>query len=144
MSGVSNFGSNAELSFKSLEEAFPKVDAGHTPLGERVMVQIRKAVQKTKGGIIISVETQKTEHDNTQVGKLIAVGPLAFRNRDTGAKWPEGDWASVGDYVRCPKYGGDRWEVKDSLGESVVCAIFKDTDLIAKVTADPRTIRAFI
>jgi len=144
VTSVSNYGSNAELAFKSIDEAFPKIDPGHLPLGERVMVQIRKAVTKTKGGIILTTESTQTEHDNTQVAKLIATGPLAFCNRDTGAKWPEGDWAGVGDFVRCPKYGGDRWEVKDDLGEPVICAIFKDTDLIAKVTADPRRIRAFI
>jgi co-chaperonin GroES (HSP10) len=141
---VSNFASNAKLAFKSVDEAFPKVDAGHLPLGERVMVQIRKTVQKTSGGIFIPEESRKTEHDNTQIAKIIAVGPLAFCNRDTGEKWPEGEWAKVGDFVRCPKYGGDRWEVSDKDGDAIIVAIFKDTDLLAKVTADPRNVRAFI
>ena len=141
---VSNFGSNASLAFKTIDEAFPKIDPAHLPLGSRVMVQIRKAVTKTKVGILLTDYSTKTEHDNTQVAKLIAVGPLAFKNRDTGQEWPEGEWAKVGEFVRCPKYGGDRWEVKDATGDPVVCAIFLDTDLIAKVTADPRLIRAFI
>ena len=144
MSSVSNFGSNALMAFKSIDDAFPKTDAGHAPLGERVMVQIRKAITKTKGGIYLTDDATKTEHDNTQVAKLIAVGPLAFKNRDTGAEWPEGQWVNVGEFVRCPKYGGDRWEVKDAAGEPIVFAIFRDTDLIAKVTADPRNVRAFI
>ena len=24
--------------------------------------------------------------------------------------WPEGSWCEVGDYIRVPKWGGDRWE----------------------------------
>jgi len=144
MTSVSNFGSNAALAFKTIDDAFPKIDPGHKPLGGRVMVQVRKAATKTKGGILLTEESTRTEHDNTQVAKLIGLGPLAFRNRDTGEKWPEGDWAAVGDFVRCPKYGGDRWEVKDAMGDPIVCAIFKDTDLIAQVTADPRSLRAFI
>ena len=144
MSSVSNFGSNAQLAYKTIDEAFPKVDPGHIPLGERVMVQIRKAVTKTKGGIILTDDSTKTEHDNTQVAKLIASGPLAFKNRDTGELWPEGEWVKIGEFVRCPKYGGDRWEIRDAIGEPITFAIFKDTDLIAKVTADPRNVRAFI
>ena len=46
------------------------------------------------------------------IGKIVAIGPLAFKNRDTMQPWPEGTWAQVGDYVRVPKWGGDRWEIK--------------------------------
>ena len=97
--------------YESLEEAFPDVSPGITAFGARVLVQIRTPKQRSKGGIILGNETRETELWNTQVAKVIQVGPLAFRNRDTLAQWPEGDWCKPGDFVRVPKYGGDRWMV---------------------------------
>jgi hypothetical protein len=58
--------------------------------------------------------------------------------------WPEGSWCTPGDYVRVPKYGGDRWEVPLSNGESALFVIFNDLDIIGQVTGDPLAIRAFI
>lgn len=75
------------------------------------------------------------------------VGPLAFKNRNTMELWPEGSWCTDGDFVRVPKYGGDRWEVpldKDPNGEKALFVIFNDLDIIGKVTGDPLQIKAFI
>ena len=129
-----------------LNEAFPNVDAGATPLGSRVLVQYRRSKGKTKGGIILTDEAKEAEKWNTQVVKVIAVGPMAFKNRNTGADWPEGTWAHPGDFVRVAKYGGDRWEVpNDVKGEDAhLFAMFNDLDLIAKVTGDPLAMKAFI
>lgn len=121
-----------------LEEAFPQVDPGMKPLGSRVLVQIKTAQERTKGGIILTNEDRSTEKWNTQIGKVVAVGPLAFHNRNTGELWPEGAWANVGDFVRVAKYGGDRFEVNKAL-----FVVFNDLDLIALVTSDPLAIKAF-
>ena len=115
------------------------------PLGSRVLVQFRTPKKKTSGGIILTAETQETEKWNTQVAKVVAVGPIAFKSRDKKTDWPEGAWARPGDFVRVSKYGGDRWEVPVGDGkEHAVFAIFNDLDLIAKVTSDPLTMKAFI
>ena len=129
---------------QDLEEAFPDVNPGVAPLGSRVLLQIRSVKKKTKGGIIIAVETSETEKWNTTVAKVIAVGPLAFRDRKTTDLWPEGAWVSEGEYVRCPKYGGDRWEVDGPDGDACLFVIVNDTELIGKVTGDPLAIKAFI
>ena len=129
---------------QTLEEAFPKADPGVTPFGSYVLVQIRNAITKTKSGIELVSDTRDTEKWNTQVGRIISVGPLAFKNRNTMELWPEGAWCQEGDFVRVAKYGGDRWEVPLSERESAMFVIFKDTDLIGKVTGDPLKIRAFI
>jgi co-chaperonin GroES (HSP10) len=76
----------------ALAEAFPAVEAGIQPFGSRVLIQIRTPMQKSAGGIIIDTGSRDTEKWNTQVGKVIAIGPLAFKNRDTMASWPEGAW----------------------------------------------------
>ena len=127
----------------ALKQAFPDVNPGITPLGSRVLVQIRSPETKTKGGIIFSTNDRDTERDNTQVAKVVAVGPLAFHNRNTATLWPEGAWAGAGEFLRVPKYGGDRWAVEAAGGERAYFALFNDLDLLGKVTGDPLEIRAF-
>ena len=138
----------ADVARDNLAEAFPEVDAGAKPFGSRVLVQFRTPKKKSKGGIIFTGETIETEKWNTQVAKVISVGPLAFRSRDKKELWPEGAWAAEGDFVRVSKYGGDRWEVPIDANkpgeEQAVFAIFNDLDLIARVTNDPLTMKAFI
>jgi co-chaperonin GroES (HSP10) len=107
-------------------------------------VQIRTPRTKTASGIIIDNGSRDTEKWNTQVARVVSVGALAFKNRNTMDPWPEGSWCTPGDYVRVPKYGGDRWEVPLSNGESALFVIFNDLDIIGQVTGDPLAIRAFI
>ena len=128
----------------ALIEAFPQAEPGIIPFGSRVLVQIRSPKTKTASGIIIDNGSRDTERWNTQVGKVVSVGALAFKNRNTMDSWPEGSWCGPGDYVRVPKYGGDRWEVPLANGESALFVIFNDLDIIGQVTGDPLAIRAFI
>lgn len=131
------------MSYDSIDDAFPAVDPGIIPFGSRVMVQVRRAKSQTSGGIYIPEEARKTEASNTQVAKVAAIGPLAYKNRNTMESWPEGNWCQIGDFVRTPKYGGDRWTVKFN-DEEIEFVIFNDLDIIGKVTIDPTQIRAFI
>jgi hypothetical protein len=81
------------------------------------------------------------------VAKVIDIGPLAFRHRDTMQGWPEGSWVEIGDYVRVPKWGGDRWEVPvpDTADDGpVLFMIVNDHELIAKITTSPLAVRAYI
>lgn len=130
----------------AMAEAFPAVDAGIQPFGSRVLIQIRTPKKKSAGGIIIDIHgSNETEKWNTQIGKVVALGPLAFKNRDSMTTWPEGEWCKAGEYVRVAKYGGDRWEVKiPGTDESAMFVIFNDLDIIGQVTGDPLAIRAFI
>ncbi len=129
--------------------AFPSVDPGAKPLGGRILVQLRRTKKKaTSAGIILVEETKETEKWNNMVAKVIEIGPLAFKNRDTMQGWPEGSWCSVGDYIRVPKWGGDRWEVKvpgdDDLEDPALFMILNDHEIIAKVTCSPLEMRSFI
>jgi co-chaperonin GroES (HSP10) len=133
-----------DFGYDSLDEAFPQCDAGVHPFGSRVLCQIRTPKAKTKGGIILTSDIRETEHYNTQVAKVINVGSLAFKNRNTMEPWPEGSWCEVGDFVRVPRYGGDRWSVKTPDGDEAIVVIFNDLDLVGKVTGDPLAIKAFL
>ena len=130
----------------ALVEAFPAADAGIRPFGSRVLVQIRTAKTQTAGGIILTTDTTDTEKWNTKVAKVISLGPLAFKNRNTMESWPEGDWCKEGDFVRVAKYGGDRWEIplpESSTGETAMFVIFNDLDIMGSV-ANPLKVKAFI
>lgn len=136
---------------QAMGEAFPKVEPGIVPFGSRVLVQIRTAKRMTAGGIELVDETRETVAYNTQVGVVRAVGPLAFRDRKTQELWPEGAWAKVGDFVRMPKYGGDKWErpILDTADKEGRCdmalfVICDDLALLGKITIDPRDIVAFV
>lgn len=129
--------------------AFPSVDPGAKPLGGRILVQLRRTKKKTTGsGIILVEETKEAEKWNNMVAKVIEIGPLAFKNRDTMQGWPEGSWVVAGDYIRVPKWGGDRWEVKvpeeDQFEDSALFMILNDHEIIAKVTCSPLEMRSFI
>lgn len=128
----------------ALDEAFPSCDPGVQPFGSRVLVQIRTSKKVTKGGIHLLEDTRETDQWNTQVGKVLSVGPLAFHNRTTMQRWPEGSWAEPGDFVRVPKYGGDRWQVDLEGGDAAFIVLFNDLDLVGKVTGDPLAMKAFI
>ena len=67
----------------NLTEAFPCVEPGLVPFGSRVLVQIRSAKKTSAGGIILHTETRETEIWNTQIAKVVKLGPLAFKNRNT-------------------------------------------------------------
>jgi co-chaperonin GroES (HSP10) len=134
-----------EFAYEGIDDAFPPCDPGVVPFGSRVLVQIRTPKKKTRGGIILSEEIRETESYNTQVAKVIVVGSLAFKNRNTLEPWPEGSWCAPGDFVRVPRYGGDRWTMKTKAGDDeAILVIFNDLDLVGKVTGDPLAMKAFL
>jgi co-chaperonin GroES (HSP10) len=133
----------------ALDEAFPNIDPGMIPLGSRILVQLRqpKKMAGTKGLIHIADETKDAEKWHTQVARVVALGPVAFKARKDLEAWPEGEWCRVGDFVRVPKYNGDRIEVPipgSAPVEKALFAVFNDLELIAKVTGDPLAILAYI
>jgi co-chaperonin GroES (HSP10) len=128
-----------------VQEAFPVVDPGAIPLGARVLVQMRLAKKKmTESGIILPEETRDTERAQNPIGKVVAIGPLAFKKRDSMEPWVEGSWCEIGDFLRVPKWTGDRWSVKHGDDEQVEFMIMNDHEVIAKVTGNPLEVRAFV
>lgn len=141
-----DFNNKIAFEYGSIDEAFPPCDPGIRPLGSRILVQVRTPMKVTRGGVHLTTESRETELYNSQIGKVIGIGPLAFKNRNTLTEWPEGAWFGVGDFVRCPKYGGDRWTVRYGPNEEdeAIMVIFNDLDAIGLVTGDPLAIKAFL
>jgi len=131
-----------------LDWAFPKVDPGAEPLGARILVQLRRSKKKTESGLWLVEETKETEKWQNMVAKVIELGPIAFKKRDTMEPWVEGIWCEVGDYIRVPKWGGDRWEVTlpdaEKGDDPVLFMVLNDHEVIAKITGNPLAVKAFI
>ena len=128
-----------------IDWAFPKVDSEVHPLGGRILLQIRRIRKKSAGGLVLMSETRDVEKFNTQLARVVELGLLAFRRKDDLSPWPEGVWANVGDFVRCPRYGGDRFEIAiEGEDEPALFVIVNDHELIAKVTGDPLKQKAYL
>jgi hypothetical protein len=54
----------------------------------------------------------------------------------------------VGDFVRVPRWGGDRWEIKDPSDKEnedpVLFMTINDHEVIAKVTSNPLSFKAYV
>lgn len=126
------------------EQAFPSVDLPAGPFGGRVLLQLRRLPTKTRGGIVLVEDTRETAKWNNQVGKIVAMGPLAFCNRETGQPWTEGAWAKIGDYVRIPRWDGDRIEVPVKNSDPIIFVTMNDHQLLSRVLGDPLEQRIYV
>jgi chaperonin GroES len=88
------------------------------PLGDRVIVKVVEAEEKTKGGIILP----DTAKDRPQEGEVVAVG--SGRLLDNGERVPLE--VKVGDRVVFSKYGGTEVKVDDE-----EYLIIRESDLLA-------------
>lgn len=127
-----------------IAEAFPLVDPCFRPFGGRIVVQMRLPKKKLSSGIILPEDSRDTERAQTPIGIIRAIGPLAFKNRDTMESWPEGTWAKVGDFVRVPRWTGDRFEKKLEDDTTVEFYIMNDHELIGAVEGNPLEVKAYV
>jgi co-chaperonin GroES (HSP10) len=135
------------FSHEEMTEAFPDVDPGFKPLGSRLVIQLRSPKLKSRGGIILTDFDKDTELWNTQIGKVRAIGPVAFCNRETLKPWPEGAWAKVGEFVRVPKFNQDRWMIDHESGNIKTAVLFmlvNDIDILGLKTGNPLDVKAYI
>ena len=124
------------ISASKLEEAFPAVQAGVVPLGQKVLVQLRMVRARTAGGIVLHKETVDFNKDIGAMGKVLALGPIAYKNRDSGQDWKEGAWVKPGDYVRVIRFGGDRYRRNLNEDDFVEFIILNDFEVYARVDPD--------
>lgn len=118
-----------------MRKAFPDIAVPYIPFGYYLLCQLRVARTKI-GSIIMPDEKRDTEKFRTQAALVRAMGPSCFKRRDTLEEWPEKAWCGVGDFVRVPMYGGDRYEIKVNTDE-IMFVFVRDTDLIGGVIGDP-------
>jgi len=113
-----------------IQQHFPQVNHGVKPAGAKILVQLRTLKEKTQGGIVLVEDTKDFNNGNTQVGLVVAVGGIAFKDRSSGEEWKEGAWAKVGDLVILPRWGGFRFEAPiPGQKEKAIFAVFDDTNV---------------
>lgn len=139
-----NHGLSASFAYDGIDDAFPSVDPHHRALGNKLLVQLRRTKRKTKGGLILAEDSRESDQWNTQVAKVIDIGPVAFCSRATGEPWPEGKWVKVGDFVRIPKFRTDMFQVRDKDGDFVLFCLIDDLQVTGQITGDPTTVLSFI
>jgi len=126
--------SRDEPDTRSELECFPEIDPGIDVAGDRVLVQLRREKNTSKGGIILVDETKQTLRFNETVAKVRQIGPLAYKSPDNLEPWIEGPWCKEGDLVRTIKYGGDRFVVNpDDEGAPVVFITIQAREVISRI-----------
>jgi co-chaperonin GroES (HSP10) len=130
-SGV-NLAHAIEYDYRSVDEAFPKIRHGRVPLLNNYIVQVRRAMSKSKGGIVLTQSAKESEVQLCTVGKVVAISPMAFHFAD-GRPWPEGPSFKVGDFLQIPRFGGNRFSVKLNEEEEIVFVVFDHLQQICKI-----------
>lgn len=94
---------------KYIREHFPDIDPGMRPCGARVLVQLRKTKKVSDSGIQLISQTTEFNDEQGVIGRIVALGELAYRNRDTKELWHEGVWCKPGDIVVIQRMSGIRF-----------------------------------
>lgn len=143
---------NADLLGKRYDErvayAFPEAAPPYLPFGNKVIVQLRTPgdfkVMPNGQKIYFADESKELEKFNVQTGLVRCLGPLAYCNRLTGESFPEGPWCAAGEFIRVPKYGGERVAVVLADKREAIFLTVNDTDALGYVYSDPLAIKALL
>jgi co-chaperonin GroES (HSP10) len=80
-----------------------------TILGYRILVRPMRVQGKTKGSILLPDSFRDDMNYLTTVGRVVAVGDLAYADKD---KFPTGPWCQAGDFVCYGKMNGQKIRYK--------------------------------
>jgi co-chaperonin GroES (HSP10) len=113
-----------------INKHFPQVESGAAVCGNQILVQLRTVSKVSRGGIVLAQDTQDFNQGNTRVARIVQLGQIAFKSRESGQDWKEGAWAKIGDVVIMPAWGGFRFEVPvpDSQ-DTAIFATYNDYDV---------------
>ncbi len=113
-----------DLIAKSLLERIP------TPTGWRLIVLPYRGRGKTEGGILLPDQVVEENQIATQVGYVLKVGPLAYKDPDKF----DGPWCEEKDWVMFARYAGSRFKIDG--GE---VRILNDDEVLATIS-DPEDV----
>ncbi len=137
----------ADCGYRSIEDAFPSLDAnqlGIHPLSNYLLVQMRLPKKTTAGGIILTSETQDFDQYQTMIGRVLELGPIAFRDRSSLKRWDGFEWAEAGAFVYVPRYTNNSRLIQFE-DQTMELRFVKDLDVIARLDSQAvRTLRAYI
>jgi co-chaperonin GroES (HSP10) len=96
-----------------------------TLTGYHILVRPVSVKAKTKGGIILPESTKEDIAYLTTVGRVVALGDLAYEDK---TKFPKGPWCKVNDYVCYGKHSGIKMKY-----QGVKLILLFDDQVIMKV-----------
>tara|TARA_R100001460_G_scaffold31259_3_gene61556 strand:+ start:6435 stop:6854 length:420 start_codon:yes stop_codon:yes gene_type:complete len=105
-----------------------------TPTGWRILILPYSGKGKTEGGILLADKTIEKQQVSTQVGYVLKVGALAYKDTD---KFPDGAWCQEKDWVMFARYSGSRFNIDG--GE---VRILNDDEILARIL-DPADVLHF-
>lgn len=95
---------------RELAELFPDVEPPFRPMHNFITIQERLPRTRTKSGLILSEATQDRDRIDMNIGRVAAIGPLAFYSTLTLDFVQDNARVQLGEFVRIPKFGNDRPE----------------------------------
>lgn len=104
------------------------------PTGWRILILPYRGKEKTAGGILLPDDVQEKSQISTQVGYVLKVGPLAYKDE---SKFPNGPWCQEKQWVMFARYAGSRFQIDG--GE---VRILNDDEVLATIL-DPEDIHHF-
>ena len=84
------------------------LDSMPNPKGWRILILPYQGKGKSAGGIFLPTETQEKSQISTQVGYVLKLGPLAYKDTD---KFPDGAWCQEQQWVMFARYAGSRFQL---------------------------------
>ena len=99
------------------------------PTGWRILVMPFQVKEETKGGIIIAQETLNRARAAVQVGYVLKMGPLCYKDKE---RYPTGPWCAEKDWVIFARYAGSRMEI-----EGGVIRMLNDDEILGTID-DPK------
>ena len=95
------------------------------PTGWRLLILPYRGKGKTDGGIYLPDKVVEEQTVSTQVGYVLKVGPLAYKDTE---KFPSGPWCKQSDWVMFAHYAGSRFRIDG--GE---VRILNDDEILARI-----------
>jgi|TARA_E500000318_G_scaffold98292_1_gene99482 co-chaperonin GroES (HSP10) len=105
-----------------------------TPTGWRILILPYRGKGMTEGGIALPEKVVEDNQISTQVGYVLKVGELAYKDPE---KFEAGPWCEQGDWVMFARYAGSRFNIDG--GE---VRILNDDEVLARIL-DPEDILHF-
>jgi chaperonin GroES len=113
-----------------------------TPTGWRILIMPYNPPKVTKGGVEIPDDVHERERLAVNVGLVMAIGPLAYRDRkkfgnpdDKKENWQP--WCKEKDWVLFGKYAGSRLKIDGGelrlLNDDEILAIVKDPSYLIHI-----------
>tara|TARA_R110000796_G_C14540870_1_gene432897 strand:+ start:793 stop:1197 length:405 start_codon:yes stop_codon:yes gene_type:complete len=107
------------------------------PIGWKVLVQAAQVKTQTSGGILLPSQAQDAEEYLTAHGNILALGALAYRDRETGQSW-KGHWPKAGDHITYGKYAGQKVVINN------VKLLLLNDDEITSIIPDGVSLSAYV